>query len=179
MRHALLLALLLPTAAVCNATAATAQTMAPQPVIVDSVLDGDTVVVRGWTQRVRLANLDAPEMSHRGGKPGQPYGRQARDWLAAQVQGQAGVTAACHGEDRYGRAICDFYRQGVHVNKQLVRIGLAWANTANKRYLRDRSVLDAQHEAQAARRGLWSQPGAAPPWEWRRAGGALPGTAND
>ena len=142
-------------------------TVAAGEVRVTSVLDSDTVVVNGMQQRVRLANIDAPEMSHGYGKPGQPFSVQARDWLARALENRPGVTMKCADEDRYGRAVCDFYSDEAHVNKELVRAGLAWANTANKRYLRDRSVFDAQVEAQAARKGLWSAPKTTAPWDWR------------
>ncbi len=137
-------------------------------VVVDRVLDGDTVIVRGWSQRVRLANIDAPEMSHGYGRPGQPYSVQSSKWLAEQLEGKSGVTVKCVDKDRYGRRVCDFFRNGEHVNKAAVRAGIAWANTASARYLRDKSVLAAQEEARAARRGIWTQPSPTPPWQWRR-----------
>jgi len=134
--------------------------------VVERVLDGDTVIVQGMKDRVRLANIDAPEMSHGYGRPGQPYSVQATRWMEKMVQGKR-VTIRCLDEDRYGRRICDLFLNGEHVNKELVRAGLAWANTASARYLRDKSVLDAQREAQADRRGLWSADHAIPPWRWR------------
>lgn len=140
---------------------------APVEAFVEKVLDGDTVIVRGWRERVRLANIDAPEMSHGYGKPGQPYSVQASKWLTVAAEGKGGVTARCVDEDRYGRLVCDLFKDGKHLNKELVRAGLAWANTSNPRYLRDRSVLDAQIEAREAKRGLWAQPKATAPWEWR------------
>lgn len=136
-------------------------------VYIERVLDGDTVIVRGWRERVRLANIDAPEMSHGYGKPGQPFSVQSTKWLTAAAEGKAGVTARCFEKDRYGRQVCDLVKDGKSLNKELVRAGLAWANTANPRYLRDRTVLDAQIEAREAHRGLWEQPKQTPPWEWR------------
>lgn len=136
-------------------------------VLVEKVLDGDTVIVRGWKERVRLANIDAPEMSHGYGKPGQPYSVQASKWLTNQVEGKR-VTLKCVDQDRYGRKVCDLFQGDDHVNKALVRAGLAWANTASARYLRDRTVLQAQHEAQGARRGLWASGQPTAPWQWRR-----------
>lgn len=136
-------------------------------VLIEKVLDGDTVVVRGWKERVRLANIDAPEMSHGYRKPGQPFSVQASKWLTNQVEGKR-VTMRCVDEDRYGRRVCDLFQGDQHVNKALVRAGLAWANTASARYLRDRTVLQAQQEAQAARRGLWANGQQTAPWQWRR-----------
>lgn len=133
---------------------------------VEKVLDGDTVILRGTSQRVRLANVDAPEMSHGYGRPGQPFAVQATKWMQRAVEGKE-VGIRCPDEDRYGRRVCVLLVNGEDVNKQLVRQGLAWANTANPRYLRDRTVLDAQREAQRERRGLWAQPRPTPPWLWR------------
>jgi endonuclease YncB( thermonuclease family) len=133
---------------------------------VEKVLDGDTVILRGAAQRVRLANIDAPEMSHGYGRPGQPFAVQATRWMERAVEGKD-VSVRCPDEDRYGRRVCVLLLNGQDVNKELVRQGLAWANTANPRYLRDRSVLDAQREAQRERRGLWAQPHPTAPWLWR------------
>jgi micrococcal nuclease len=135
--------------------------------VVERVLDGDTVILRGDSQRVRLANIDAPEMSHGYGKPGQPFSVQATKWLERKIEGKE-VILRCPDQDRYGRRVCVLFLNGEDVNKQLVEAGLAWANTANPRYLRDKTVLDAQHEAQRELRGLWSQPHPTPPWLWRR-----------
>ena len=130
------------------------------------VLDGDTVVVEGYAQRVRLANIDAPEGDHGPHKPGQPYHAAARRWLAEQLLGRE-VAMRCFEEDRYGRPICEFRRNQISLNVEMVRAGMAWANTASPRYVRDPAVLQAQHEAQQARRGLWAHPAVAP-WQWRR-----------
>jgi len=143
------------------------ETALSQTAVVERVLDGDTVVVRGFRQRVRLANIDAPELSHGFGRPGQPFSVQAARWMEKKVHGQV-VQLRCPDEDRYGRPVCDLFLRGEHVNKELVRAGLAWANTANARYLRDSSVLQAQREAQSSRRGLWTQARPMPPWRWRR-----------
>lgn len=140
---------------------------APTQAVVERVLDGDTVVLRGVRERVRLASVDAPERSHGPRRPGQPFSVQATEWLEREVQGQA-VTVRCTQEDRYGRPVCDLFLRGRHVNKELVRAGMAWANTAHPRYLRDAGVLTVQQEAQQARRGLWAQQAPVAPWSWRR-----------
>lgn len=153
---------------------AQAQVMEVQPpaagsfVVVEHVLDGDTVIVRGSKQPIRLASIDAPEKSHGYGRPGQPYSVQSSNWLTQQLEGKPGVTMRCVDEDRYGRRVCNFYRDGEHVNKAAVLAGVAWANTSNARYLRDKTVLTAQEQARAARRGIWAEPAPVPPWLWRR-----------
>ena len=37
-----------------------------------------------------------------------------------------------------------------------------------KRYSSDPVLAEAEVEARKAKVGLWSMPGAVPPWEWRR-----------
>lgn len=138
-----------------------------QAAVVERVLDGDTVILKGSRDRVRLANIDAPEMSHGYGRPGQPFAAQAMKWMERKVEGKR-VALTCPDEDRYGRRVCVLYLDGEDVNRSLVRAGLAWANTAHPRYLRDKTVLDAQRDAQAAHLGIWSQARPTPPWEWRR-----------
>jgi micrococcal nuclease len=154
------------TGAKASNTSSGANSTSDTAAVVERVLDGDTVVLRGWKERVRLASIDAPEMSHGYRQPGQPFSVQSTNWLTRKVQGKA-VTVRCVDEDRYGRQVCNLYLQGEFVNRELVRAGFAWANTANARFLRDKSVLDAQKEAQAQHRGLWASAQPTPPWKWR------------
>ncbi len=53
---------------------------------------------------------------------------------------------------------------GQDVNRQMVADGLAWHFT---RYSDDATLAEAEREARGARRGLWADPEAVPPWEWR------------
>lgn len=142
------------------------------PVIVDRVLDGDTVTISGRPGSVRLSNIDAPESSHGYGKPGQSFSIAAGNYLQAQVQGVRGITMLCIDRDRYGRDVCELFRDGRSVNAQLVASGYAWANTSAKgRYLRDKSLIGIQDQARNSKRGLWAKDSpsspATPPWEWR------------
>ncbi len=36
-----------------------------------------------------------------------------------------------------------------------------------RRYTNDQSLNDLEEEARVAKRGLWADPHAVPPWEWR------------
>ncbi len=55
-------------------------------------------------------------------------------------------------------------QDGRSLNHELVRAGLAWMY---RRYTNDQSLSDLEEEARVARRGLWADPHAVPPWEWR------------
>jgi len=124
-----------------------------------SVHDGDTLraIDEGKVeQRIRLAGIDAPER-------GQPFGNVARDRLAALTMGKA-VAVDVEDVDRYGRTVARLEVDGLEVCRQMVADGLAWHFT---RYSDDERLAAAEREARAARRGLWRDPAAVAPWEWR------------
>lgn len=140
------------------------------PFKVIDVADGDTITVldeSNTSYRIRLANIDAPETGGGRCRPTQPWATQSKNALTRMVKGRQ-VGLACTEIDRYGRQICDVLVDGTTANRALVESGLAWANRANPRYLRDQEVAAAESRAQRARVGLWSAPGQTPPWEWRK-----------
>jgi endonuclease YncB( thermonuclease family) len=126
------------------------------------ITDGDTVTlltVDNWQVKIRLAEIDTPERK-------QPYGSRSKQALSALVFGKH-VTAKVVTVDRYGRNVARLYVDGLDVNREMIRLGAAWVY---RKYNTDKSLLDIETEAQAARRGLWSLPETdrVPPWEWRR-----------
>ena len=124
------------------------------------VHDGDTLTCLDETntqQKVRLAEIDAPEL-------GQDYGKVARESLAEMVFGKT-VTVSEEGKDRYGRWIVHMQCNGLDVNRQMVATGNAWHYAD---YSRDPSLATLQTEAQARRLGLWSQPAPVAPWDFRQ-----------
>ncbi|MEX3547664.1 MAG: thermonuclease family protein [Burkholderia sp.] len=128
--------------------------------VVVGVLDGDTVdvLVDLKPVRVRLAEIDAPEKA-------QAFGTRSRQTLAAAVFQQT-VNVRTAGVDRYGRTIGTLLVDGRSINRMMVAQGMAWAY---RQYLVDRSLLDVEAAARAAKLGLWADPHAAAPWEWRAA----------
>lgn len=133
------------------------------------VTDGDTLVLREGSQnhRIRLSSIDAPEKASGSQRPGQPYSKAARDLLAELVAGKT-VTLECYEADRYGRHVCDVPYGDLTANQTMVVKGLAWAyRQGNDKYLRDRTVIVLQEQAKAAKLGLWAEPNAVEPWQWR------------
>lgn len=128
--------------------------------LVIGVHDGDTLTVRCGDQpqmRVRLAEIDAPELR-------QPYGKASKRAASDAVFGKQ-VELQTFGADRYGRTIGRVVYNGHELNFDQVRAGLAWCYT---KYLkRADQCLAAENEAKDAQRGLWSDADAMPPWEWR------------
>lgn len=127
-----------------------------------SVQDGDTltVLIERHPVRVRLTDIDAPEL-------GQPFGTRSRQSLSELCFGKPAALEV-RGRDRYKRTIARVTCAGTDANAEQVRRGYAWTF---RRYAPAGSPLhDLQAEAQAARRGLWMDPSPIPPWDWRRNG---------
>jgi micrococcal nuclease len=137
--------------------------------------DGDTLAVLagGARHKIRLSDIDAPETSHcteartgvgKCARPGQPFGGESGQKLARLVAGGR-VDLACSDYDsRYSRSVCRVYANGVDVNAEMVRSGLAWFND---KYSKDNDLRRAQDQAKRAGLGLWSDRGAVAPWVWR------------
>lgn len=86
-----------------------------------AVLDGDTVLVLRGSQKVkvRLVNIDAPEKA-------QEYGMASRQSLVGMVLRKQ-VQVSSQAMDEYGRMIAHFSVDGLNVNEEQVRRGMAWA----------------------------------------------------
>lgn len=133
------------------------------------VSDGDTInlLVDKTQHRIRLASIDAPETSHGSDRPGQPFGEASRKNLADYVAGKT-LTLTCYEKDHYGRDVCDVPANGTTANRLQVQDGMAWANQQAKgKFLRDKVLVGVQNDAQKKKLGLWAEPGAVAPWEWR------------
>ena len=127
-----------------------------------SIADGDTItVLRDKEQvRIRLYGIDTPEL-------GQAFGTKAKQLTSGMVFGEV-VEVEPIDTDRYGRTVALVSVFKRLVNEELVNAGYAWVYT---RYctqpLCERWKL-LESEAREAKRGLWSDPHAIPPWEFRR-----------
>jgi micrococcal nuclease len=136
------------------------------------VIDGDTVLVlkHGHPLKVRLADIDAPEVEHAGmgGQPpnpqkSQPYGLASRDALKQMVLHKI-VEVDTLAIDKYGRTVALLKMGALNVNEEMVRRGMAWEYS---HFHSDRHYIASQQQARQARRGLWRQADPVPPWQWR------------
>jgi len=123
------------------------------------VQDGDTLTCldeNNQQQKVRLAEIDAPEL-------GQDFGKVSREALASMVFGKT-VEVVDDGKDRYGRWIGHVLVNGSDVNREMVSTGNAWHYAA---YSKDQSLAQLQSQARAQQIGLWAQPDPVAPWQFR------------
>ena len=128
--------------------------------LVVSVHDGDTLTVLVVKQQVkiRLAEIDAPELR-------QQFGQGSKQSLA-ELCFQQPAHVELLARDRYGRSVGKVRCREVDAGARQVATGMAWVYD---RYSKPTSPLYAlQEAAKAARRGLWADNDPVPPWEWRR-----------
>ena len=123
--------------------------------------DGDTLTVRdpisNQRVQVRLAEVDAPERT-------QPYSQVSRRNLISLCQGRS-IEIEKVDTDRYGRTVAHVRCDDVHVNWRQVEDGLAWCFA---KYLKHPEVcLPLEKDAREAKKGLWREPNAQAPWEFR------------
>lgn len=124
--------------------------------LVQRVVDGDTLLLADHT-RIRLLGVDTPE-TKRPDTPVEPFGPEASDFTRAHVEGRF-VRLEFDKEryDKYGRVLAYVYLNDWFLNEELIRAGMGRAIT-NHPYSESmkRRFRAAEHEAQRARLGIWS-----------------------
>ena len=132
---------------------------------VTKVIDGDTIDVQRddnkKTVRVRLADIDAPELQ-------QPYGDIARDYLVVKTMTKH-VEVKDEGKkpDQYGRIIGDLYVGDFYVNAAIVKDGYAWAYRY-KGEITNNIIGISETSARSRKINIWSQSHPVEPWIWRK-----------
>ena len=135
--------------------------MAPLSGQVVAVHAGDTLSVQsgGSLHKVRLSEVDAPEM-------GQVFGKQARQFteqLALGHQVRVNVSMVdVHGR-RIGEVIID---DGWVLNEELVHAGFAWHYRVHP--IKNERLQKLEEYAFSKKLGLWVEQAPLPPWEFRR-----------
>lgn len=94
----------------------------------------------------------------------QPYGARARQSLSDLCFGKR-VEVLPRVRDRYRHTVAHIKCSGVDANTEQVKRGMAWVY---RRYARDHNLYVIQHDARAAKRGLWADSSPVPPWEFRK-----------
>lgn len=117
------------------------------------VTDGDTITVltNSGKEKIRFAQIDAPETSHFGSTP-QPYGKEAGAFLR-QLVSNKNVRVEVETVDQYGRNVGTVFVGRLNVNREMVKNGFAWVY---RQYAHDAELLDLEKSARARQIGLWS-----------------------
>ena len=140
------------------ATASQAEPLRIVTATITKITDGDTVQAitpEGTKLKVRLYGIDAPETA-KGQKPGESFGNDARDYLAAMVS-QKAVRVEIRDIDRYRRMVAVLWLGEKNVNQEMISGGMA---EAYREYLKTpyrAPFLQAEQEAKAQRKGIWSR----------------------
>ena len=129
------------------------------------VIDGDTITINN--AKIRFSGIDAPEKNYygqtqfcKGPKGVWACGKKASTKLKQLINGQE-VQCTDEGKDRYGRTLSICYANGVDLQAEMVRSGMAVA------YLRYSNRYENEMvEAMVAQVGIWGGPFVEPE-QWR------------
>ena len=126
------------------------------------VKDGDSLVIRqdsGVAVEIRLWGIDAPEKR-------QAYSNASKQHISSLIFGKR-VKVLVRDTDRYGRTVAEIIlADGRNVNQEMVKAGYAW--WFRKYAPNDDTLANLESEARRAKRELWADPYAVPPWEYRK-----------
>ena len=127
-------------------------TSPPDTALVIQVIDGDTIVIEGG-YRVRYIGIDTPEIHPQR----EAYGMEALQANQELVEGKIVRLERDVSQTDNGRLLRYVYVDGIFVNAELVRLGLAEvkAYPPDTRYQEDLEQLE--REAQQAGRGMWAK----------------------
>jgi len=123
------------------------------------VYSGDSIVVTmsdGKQLKVRMEGIDCPELD-------QPYGDSAK-MATVSLCFKKNVRIDKVGLDTYGRTLGFVYVGDISLNKELIRLGLAWHY---KQYSDDPELAKLEDEARLNKVGLWRQSNPQAPWDFR------------
>ncbi len=126
-----------------------------------AITDGDTfklLTQDSTLYRIRVANIDCPERK-------QPFSTKAKQFTSDAIFSKA-VNVEIINTDRYGRLIgVVYYNDSLVLNHEIIKNGFAWHYV---KYSKDTELQEIEDLAKVNKVGLWSDPHAIPPWEWRK-----------
>ncbi|MGL4403491.1 MAG: thermonuclease family protein [Fusobacteriaceae bacterium] len=127
---------------------------------VTKVADGDTITVlaNGKSVRVRFYGIDAPEKN-------QDHGIKSLNDLK-KLLNEKTVRIEKKDKDPYGRIVGVVFLGEENINLKQVAEGNAWWYEYHAK--NDTDLMEAQENAKEKKLGLWKNPKAIAPWEFRR-----------
>lgn len=143
-----------------------------QAATVLSIADGDTITVveAGEHVKVRLACIDAPELSQA------PYGQISRQALQALLPLGAQVSLRVKATDRYGRRVAELLKAKIdsknnsnNINQLMIASGQAFVYWSYISACDRESYARLESLARLKALGIWAVPGGlGRPWQWRQ-----------
>ena len=131
-----------------------------------SIGDGDTLRVSNGDRpvTVRLACIDAPEMSQR------PYGGKSRQLLRQLLPVGSEVSLKQQTTDRYGRIVAEVFIDKSNINQSLVLQGQSFVYRSYLSQCDSSNYLLLERQAQKLGVGVWSvgATGIQRPWDFRK-----------
>jgi len=122
---------------------------------VKKVYDGDTVLLSDG-RKIRLLGINTPEIEH-AHQAAQAGGDLAQHWLTQQLLNtRVRLEFDLEKRDNYKRHLAHlFTEQGLHLNREIVRLGYASTSIypPNLKYVAE--LLAAQQKAETGRLGIW------------------------
>lgn len=106
------------------------------------IIDGDTFHYNNL--KIRLYNIDSPEMSQKGGK-------ESKEQLIKLLRNKV-LRYKILKFDNYKRAICAVYVNNRDVSLEMVRLGYS---TVYRRYCSSSTFYSAEKEAKRQKKGIW------------------------
>jgi micrococcal nuclease len=140
------------------------------------VFDGDTflVKVQGREEKVRLREIDAPEISTRRQKGQEPWGRKAKKYLLSKIRNRAVRLEVEEGmeRDQYQRLLAYVFVGELFVNREMIRSGHAFFYGGPFLGKYSKELKKAEREAREKGFGVWNRKNGLRerPWEFRRRG---------
>ena len=129
-----------------------------------NVADGDTITIlnaENKQTKVRLYGIDAPEKA-------QDFGNKFREKLASLVAGK-NIEVVVIDVDQYGRSVGRIKVDGKEVAEEMLKLGFAWLYTPYCKIPECARWKELETQAKTAKIGLWANPTAQEPWQWRKA----------
>lgn len=123
-----------------------------------SIHDGDTFTFQNDSCKitVRLAYIDAPELT-------QSFGKESRDYLIKKILNKK-VVIVISNKDKYGRYVSEIFYYKKSINENMVSNGWAWVYVD---FCKIQHYYTTQDLAKKHKKGLWIDSNAVAPWVYR------------
>ncbi len=134
------------------------------------VYDGDTIKAteNGNEIIIRLAGIDAPEISNKKHLPGMPFCMKSKEYLSSLVFNKT-VFIKFYGKDAAGKSLGEIFAGKVNINIEMINAGLAEVyRGAPARNLDISAYRNAEKTAKESIKGIWElRDQYFSPWDWR------------